>query len=113
MTATNIQPGDIVVYTGSVAALHGPAVYRSFCYCDHCDGGELRFVLIHADDEPLIHVGRTSFTLPAEPLRVSNELAAIADGIRERQKRIDAQTARLNVGRRPEQFFSLNDSIPA
>ena len=58
-------------------------------------------------------MGRASFTLPAEPLQVSNELAAIADGIRERQQQVDAQTARLNVGRRPEQFFSLNDSSPA
>lgn len=118
MTATNawIRPGDTVIYTGSLTEFRGPVLYRKFCYCDDCDYSELRYTLIGEDgDGPAVleHVRRTSFTAAPQNTPISDALAGEAYAIREEQAYWDDRCKRMNAGRLPHQFFSLNDSIRA
>lgn len=96
MTATNnhIRRGDIVIYTGSITDLNGPAVYAGYCHCGDCDGlyREDRYVLIAGDAEVLECVRRTSFTAEGAPTCVPDALSGMAYAIREDQRRLDTHS---------------------
>lgn len=55
----DIKSGTRVKYHGSIAKVHGPAVYIGRCNCPQaCGGHELELL----DGRPLDHVRITSFT---------------------------------------------------
>lgn len=80
MAANTIQPGTIVIYTGSFTDHHGPAVYVGPSG-NYPAGEEIRYTLIFYGLPKLEGVGRNSFTVAGPDDEVSDDVRELADAI--------------------------------
>lgn len=80
MSANTIQPGTVVIYTGSFTDHHGPAVYIGPSG-DYPAGEETRYTLIFCGLPKLEGVGRGSFTIAGPDDRVPDDVRELAAAI--------------------------------
>lgn len=80
IAADTIQPGTVVIYAGSFADHHGPAVYVGPSG-NYPAGEETRYTLIFYGLSKLEGVGRTSFTVAGPDDEVSDDVRELADAI--------------------------------
>jgi len=80
MAANTIQPGTVVIYTGSFTDHHGPAVYISPSG-DYPADEETRYTLIFCGLPKLEGVGRGSFTVASPDDEVPGEVRELGAAI--------------------------------
>lgn len=80
MAANTIQPGTVVIYSGSFTDHHGPAAYIGPSG-DYPAGEETRHTLIFCGLPKLKGVGRGSFTIAGPDDEVSDNIRELGDAI--------------------------------
>lgn len=80
MAANAIQPGTVVIYTGSFTDHHGPAVYIGPSG-EYPAGEETRYTLIFCGLPKLEGVGRGSFTVAGPDDQVSDDVRKLGSAI--------------------------------
>lgn len=80
MAANTIQPGTVVIYSGSFTDHHGPAVFIGPSG-DYPAGEEIRYTLIFVGLPKLEGVSRASFTVAGADDQVPAEVRELADAI--------------------------------
>lgn len=80
MAENAIQPGTVVIYSGSFADHHGPAVFIGPSG-NYPAGEEVRYTLIFCDLPKLEGVGRGSFAVAGPDDQVPAEVRELADAI--------------------------------
>ena len=80
MAANTIQPGTVVIYSGSFTDYHGPAVYVGPSG-NYPAGEKTRYTLIFAGLPKLEGVGRASFTVAGPNDQVPDEVRELGTAI--------------------------------
>lgn len=80
MAANTIQPGTVVIYTGSFTDHHGPAVYIGPSG-EYPAGEETRYTLIFCGLPKLEGVGRGSFTVAGPDDQISDDVRELGSAI--------------------------------
>lgn len=80
MSANAIQPGTVVIYTGSFTDHHGPAVYIGPSG-EYPAGEETRYTLIFCGLPKLEGVGRGSFTVAGPDDQVPDDIRELGSAI--------------------------------
>ena len=80
MAANAIQPGTVVIYSGSFTDHHGPAVYVGPSG-DYPPGDEVRYTLIFCGLPKLEGVGRSSFTVASPDDQVPTDVRELGAAI--------------------------------
>lgn len=80
MSANAIQPGTVVIYTGSFTDHHGPAVYIGPSG-EYPAGEETRYTLIFCGLPKLEGVGRSSFTVAGPDDQVPDDVRELGSAI--------------------------------
>lgn len=80
IAATEIQPGTVVIYTGSFTDHHGPAVYIGPSG-EYPAGEETRYTLIFCGLPKLEGVGRGSFTVAGPDDQVPGDVRELGSAI--------------------------------
>lgn len=80
IAANAIQPGAVVIYTGSFTDHHGPAVYIGPSG-DYPAGEETRYTLIFCGLPKLEGVGRGSFTVAGPDDQISDDVRELGSAI--------------------------------
>ena len=80
IAADAIQPGTVVIYTGSFTDHHGPAVYIGPSG-EYPAGEETRYTLIFCGLPKLEGVGRGSFTIAGPDDQVPDDVRELASAI--------------------------------
>lgn len=80
IAANTIQPGTVVIYTGSFTDHHGPAVYIGPSG-EYPAGEEIRYTLIFCGLPKLEGVGRSSFTVAGPDDQVPDDVRELGSAI--------------------------------
>lgn len=80
IAANTIQPGTVVIYTGSFTDHHGPAVYVGPSG-EYPAGEETRYTLIFCGLPKLEGVGRGSFTVAGPDDQISDDVRELGSAI--------------------------------
>lgn len=85
MAANTIQPGTVVIYTGSFTDHHGPAVYIGPSG-EYPAGEETRYTLIFCGLSKLEGVGRGSFAVAGPDDQVPDDVRELGSAIAQRNR---------------------------